>query len=159
MAFHFSSTDFTTIFNVPLPSNTSKANNGKLSILCLLRFFGCVSTIFLRDIAITLLRKPPAMRCKAEFSHRTRRHASRTESIPQCKCRFPHKFNTPEYLPIPYLRHPPHQPPIGDRPRKCLISEGNPAPSVIRCAFYNPCAYRIKIHVATANREISPFFY
>ena len=77
--------------------------------------------IHLRHDIFSRSCQPPAMRCKAEFSHRSRRHAARAESIPQCKRRFPHKFNTPEYLPIPYLRHSPHQPPIGDRPRKWLI--------------------------------------
>jgi hypothetical protein len=75
----------------------------------------------LRHDLSSRFRKPPAMRRKAKFSYRSRRHASRLESIPQCKRRFPHKLTTPEYLPIPYLRHPPHQPPIGDRPRKWLL--------------------------------------
>ena len=89
-------------------------------------FLSCL----LRDNIFHLLRKPPAVRCKAKFSYRPHRHAARTESIPQCKRRFPHKLNTPEYLPVPYLRHPPHQPPVGDRPRKWLIRERNPAPNV-----------------------------
>ena len=75
----------------------------------------------LRDNIFHLLRKPPAVRCKAKFSYCPRRHTSRSESIPQCKRRFPHKLTAPKYLPVPYLRHPSHQPPIGDRPRKWLI--------------------------------------
>lgn len=65
--------------------------------------------------------KPPTVRSKTESSYRPRRHTSGAESIPQSECRFSYKLKTPEYLPIPYLRHPPHQYPLGDRPRKRLV--------------------------------------
>ena len=106
-------------------AGTDPANPNVFAVFIII-FLSCL----LRDNIFHLLRKPPAVRCKAKPSYCPRRHASRSESIPQCKRRFPHKLNTPKYLPVPYLRHPPHQPPVGDRPRKWLIRERNPAPNV-----------------------------
>ena len=85
------------------------------------------------------LREPPAVRRVAKFAHLPRRDAPRPEPVTQRKRRRSHERKAPEYLPRPYLRHPPHQPPLGDRPRESAVGRGYPAPGVVRrVKWYNP---------------------
>ena len=103
------------------------------------------------------LRQLPSMRRKANLTDRSRHHALRRKEMTEPKRRLHHERRAAKHLPRPDLRHPPHQPRLGDRPRRAIRPIGDRphrTANFAQVSIINPTIFRGARDDARSNRVV-----